>query len=153
MTVGTSLPEFDLGTSGGGRLRTSDLSGNRTVLFFYPKDDTPGCTLESKEFSRLFEDFKKSGVSVYGVSPDSEKSHEKFINKCELGVPLVSDPDRVLIGALDLWVPKHYMGRSYMGVERSTFVIGPGGAIEREWRQVKPAGHATEVLETVRAAA
>jgi thioredoxin-dependent peroxiredoxin len=153
MTVGTKLPEFDLSTSGGGRLRSSDLAGSRTVLYFYPKDDTPGCTVEGQEFSRLLADFQQSGVTAYGVSPDSAKSHEKFIDKCSLSIPLISDPDRVLIGALGLWVEKHYMGRTYMGVQRSTFMIGPDGTVEREWRQVKPAGHAAEVLEAARSAA
>jgi thioredoxin-dependent peroxiredoxin len=150
MAGGTRLPEFDLPTSGGGRLRSDDLVGRRTLLYFYPKDDTPGCTVEGQDFSRLQGDFQRSGVPVYGVSPDSEKSHEKFIAKCSLAIPLVSDPQRVLIDALGLWVEKHYMGRSYMGVERSTFLVGPEGTIEREWRQVKPAGHAAEVLEAVR---
>lgn len=150
MTVGRSLPEFDLSTSGGGRLRSADLNDRRTVLYFYPKDNTPGCTLEGQEFSGLLDEFGNSGVDVYGVSPDSEKSHEKFINKCSLSIPLVSDPQRVLIDALGLWVEKHFLGRTYMGVERSTFLVGPDGTIEHEWRQVKSAGHAAEVLDTVR---
>lgn len=150
MAVGTTLPDFDLGTSGGGRLGNADLLGRRTVLYFYPKDDTPGCTLEGRDFSRLRSEFAMSGVRVYGVSPDSERSHHEFIDKCSLEVTLVSDPQRVLIDPLGLWVEKHYMGRTYMGVQRSTFLIGPEGSIEREWRNVKPEGHATEVLGAVR---
>ncbi len=150
MMVGTTLPEFDLQTSGGGRLTRGDLRGTRTVLYFYPKDDTPGCTLEGHDFSNLLGQFSEKGVSVYGVSPDSDRSHEKFTKKCSLSVPLISDPDRVLIDALGLWVQKKFMGRSYMGVQRSTFLIGADGTIEREWLQVKPAGHAAEVLDTVR---
>jgi peroxiredoxin Q/BCP len=149
MRQSTALPRFDLPASGGGRLTSDALTGRRTVLYFYPKDDTPGCTIEGREFTELYPRFKERGVEVFGVSPDSGRSHEKFIKKCELGVPLVSDPDHVLIGALGLWKEKTYMGRSYMGVERSTFLIGPDGEIVREWRSVKAPGHAAEVLEAV----
>jgi len=153
MPVGTRLPEFDLATSGEARLRNSDIEGGRTVLYFYPKDDTPGCTVEGLEFTRLRPEFEKQGIRVFGVSADSARSHEKFIAKCELGIPLISDPERVLIDGLGLWVEKRYMGRTYMGVERSTFLIGPDGTVEREWRQVKPAGHAAEVLDAASSAA
>ena len=149
MTTGTALPRFDLATSGGGRLTGDDLQGRTTVLYFYPKDDTPGCTIEGHEFSALRHQFKEHGVDVFGVSPDSERSHERFIEKCSLQIPLVSDPDRVLIDALGLWQEKSYMGRKYMGVERSTFLIGPDGVVVREWRNVKAPGHAAEVLEAV----
>ena len=97
MTVGARLPDFDLETSGGGRVSNADLEGRRTVLYFYPKDDTPGCTLEGQEFTRLNEAFAAAGVTVYGVSPDTSKSHERFITKCSLGIPLISDPERRLI--------------------------------------------------------
>jgi thioredoxin-dependent peroxiredoxin len=150
METGTRLPDFDLSTGGDGRIRSDDLHGKRTVLFFYPKDDTPGCTLEGHEFSTLLDEFQQHGTAVYGVSPDSPKSHDRFAEKCSLTVPLISDPDHVLIDPLGLWVEKHYMGRTYMGVERSTFLVGPDGTIERVWRQVKPAGHAAEVLDAVR---
>ena len=149
MAQRTSLPAFDLATSGGGRLSSGDLKGRRTVLYFYPKDDTPGCTVEGREFTELYPRFRAAGVDVFGVSPDSERSHEKFITKCALGIPLVSDPEHTLIAPLHLWVDKTYMGRAYRGVERSTFLIGPDGAIEREWRSVRAPGHAAEVLEAV----
>jgi peroxiredoxin Q/BCP len=149
MSLGSPLPEFDLATSGGRQVRKDDLAGRRTVIFFYPKDDTPGCTLEGQEFTRLLPAFEAKGVDVFGVSPDSTKSHQRFIEKCSLGIPLISDPDHVLIEALGLWQEKTFMGRSYMGVERSTFLIGPDGSVEREWRKVKAPGHAAEVLETV----
>jgi peroxiredoxin Q/BCP len=149
MSVGSPLPAFDLATSAGGRVRNDDLAGRRTVIYFYPKDDTPGCTLEGQEFTGLLPAFAAKGVDVFGVSPDSEKSHQRFIAKCSLGMPLISDPDRVLIDALGLWREKTYMGRTYMGVERSTFLIGPDGSVEHEWREVKAPGHAAEVLETV----
>jgi len=149
MTVGARLPDFDLETSGGDRVSNTDLEGHRTVLYFYPKDDTPGCTLESQEFTQLNDAFAAEGVTVYGVSPDSLKKHQRFIEKCALGIPLISDPERLLIESQGLWVEKKYMGRQYMGVARTTLLIGPDGTIEREWRDVKPSGHAAEVLETV----
>jgi thioredoxin-dependent peroxiredoxin len=149
MTVGASLPEFDLETSAGSRITNNDLRGGRTVLYFYPKDDTPGCTLEGQEFTRLASAFADAGVTVYGVSPDTVKKHQRFIDKCGLGIPLISDPHRLLIESQGLWVEKKFMGRTYMGVARTTLLLGPDGAIEREWRDVKPSGHAAEVLESV----
>lgn len=149
--MAVQLPDFDLSVGGGGRgrVRKDDLAGRRTVMYFYPKDDTPGCTVEGHEFTKLYEDFQARGVEVFGVSPDSVESHDRFSEKCSLGVPLISDPDRVLIDSLDLWKEKHYMGRTYMGVERSTFLIGPDGSVEREWREVQAPGHAAEVLDAV----
>ena len=144
-----TLPRFDLATSGDGHLTSDDLIGRYTVLYFYPKDDTPGCTIEGNEFTALSPQFRERQVSVFGVSPDSARSHERFIQKCSLGIPLVSDPDHVLIGALGLWVEKKFAGRTYMGVQRSTFLIGPDGTVVKEWRGVKAPGHAAEVLEAV----
>lgn len=149
MTVGGRLPEFDLETSAGSRVTNNDLRGGRTVLYFYPKDDTPGCTLEGQEFTRLASAFADAGVTVYGISPDNLKQHQRFIDKCGLGIPLISDPHRVLIESQGLWVEKQFMGRTYMGVARTTLLIGPEGGIEREWKDVKPSGHAAEVLESV----
>jgi len=149
MTASTALPEFDQATSGGGRLTSAELRGRRTVLYFYPKDDTPGCTLEGQEFTRLLPEFKAHGVDVFGVSADSGERHDRFIEKCSLGIPLISDPDHVLIGPLSLWVEKHFAGNTYMGIERSTFLVGPDGTVEREWRAVKAPGHAGDVLEAV----
>lgn len=147
-----ALPDFDLELGGGGRVRRDDLLGRRTVLYFYPKDDTPGCTVEGREFTGLIGDFRAAGVDVYGVSPDSARSHGRFAAKCDLGIPLISDPDRVLIGALDLWVEKSMYGRTYHGVERSTFLVGADAEVEREWRAVKAGGHAAAVLEVARSA-
>jgi peroxiredoxin Q/BCP len=148
----TALPDFDLELGGGGRLRRDDLLGHRTVIYFYPKDDTPGCTIEGREFTAILGDFRAAGVEVYGVSPDSPRSHERFAAKCDLGVPLISDPDHVLIGALGLWVKKSMYGREYHGVQRSTFLVGDDGTVVREWRSVKAGGHAAEVLEAARPA-
>ena len=152
MGASTALPEFDLELGDGGRLRRDDLLGRRTVLYFYPKDDTPGCTIEGREFTALLDDFRAAGVDVYGVSPDSPRSHARFAAKCDLGIPLISDPDKVLIGGLGLWVEKSMYGRTYNGVERSTFLVGEQGTVEREWRAVKAGGHAAEVLEAARPA-
>jgi thioredoxin-dependent peroxiredoxin len=143
---GDPVPEFDLATGAGGRLRAQDLSGRRTVLYFYPKDDTAGCTMEAREFTALLPQFVKRGVQVIGVSPDSERSHDRFTAKCDIGFPLVSDPDKELCSAFGVWVSKSMYGRSYMGVERSTFLIAADGRVEREWRKVKASGHAAEVL-------
>lgn len=148
-----TLPDFDLPLSGGGRLRRTDLEGRRTVLYFYPKDDTPGCTTEAQEFTRLRREFERVGVAVFGVSPDSASSHDRFTAKCELGIPLLSDPDRRLIDAFGLWVEKSRAGHSYMGVDRSTLLIGPGLQIERVWRGVRPEGHAAQVLAEISAGA
>ncbi len=147
--VGDPVPDFDLATGGGGRLRSADLAGRRTVLYFYPKDDTTGCTLEAREFTRLLPEFGKRGAQVVGVSPDSERSHDRFTAKCEIGFPLLSDPDKALCDAFGVWVEKSMYGRQYMGVERSTFLVDARGRIEREWRKVKASGHAAEVLASL----
>jgi peroxiredoxin Q/BCP len=146
VAAGDTLPDFDLATSGGGRLSASDLRGKRTVVYFYPKDDTTGCTMEAREFTALLPQFTKQGVAVYGVSPDSEKSHDRFVAKCSIGFPLISDPDRSLCEAFGVWVEKSMYGRTYMGVERATFLVGADGVVERAWRKVKASGHAKEVL-------
>ena len=149
MHPGDRLPDFDLATGGGGRLRSADLSGKRTVLYFYPKDDTTGCTLEAHEFTALVPEFAKRGTQVIGVSPDSERSHDRFTAKCSIGFPLVSDPDKQLCEAFGVWIEKSMYGRTYMGVERSTFLIGADGTVEREWRKVKASGHARDVLASL----
>jgi peroxiredoxin Q/BCP len=147
-----ALPDFDLELGGGKRLRRDDLLGRRTLLYFYPKDDTPGCTVEGREFTALLGDFRAAGIDVYGVSPDSVRSHERFAAKCDLGIPLISDPDRVLIDGLGLWVEKSRYGRTYHGVQRSTFLVGATGDVEKEWRAVSAGGHAAAVLEASRSA-
>jgi thioredoxin-dependent peroxiredoxin len=147
--VGDAIPDFDLATGGGGRLSSGDLRGRRAVLYFYPKDDTSGCTLEAREFTALLGEFADRGVAVYGVSPDAPGSHDRFATKCDIGFPLVSDPDRALCQAMGVWVERSMYGRSYMGVERSTFVIGPDGRVEHAWRKVKVPGHAAAVLASV----
>ncbi len=131
---------------------TVDLAspGQPLVLYFYPKDDTSGCTREAQDFTALAPDFKKAGVKVVGVSRDPMKSHEKFIGKYDLAVPLVSDEEGRISDAFGTWVQKSMYGRKYMGMERSTYLIGPDGRVLRAWPKVKVPGHAQEVLEAAR---
>jgi thioredoxin-dependent peroxiredoxin len=125
--------------------------GQPLVLYFYPKDDTSGCTREAQDFTALANDFREAGVKVIGISRDPMKSHEKFIGKYDLAVPLVSDEDGRISDAFGTWVRKSMYGRKYMGMERSTFLIGDDGRVVRAWRKVKVPGHAQEVLEGARA--
>ena len=131
---------------------TIDLSspGQPLVLYFYPKDDTSGCTLEAQNFTQLAPDFKRAGVKVVGVSRDPMKKHEKFIAKYDLAVPLASDEDGRISDAFGTWVEKSMYGRKYMGMERATYLIGADGRVVRAWRKVKVPGHAAEVLKAVR---
>lgn len=151
LSTGQDAPEFDLPRDGGGNLSLSELRGKKVVLYFYPKDDTSGCTTEAIDFSRLKPDFESAGAVVVGMSPDSVKSHDKFKSKHDLSVELASDEERKTLEAYGVWVEKSMYGRKYMGVERSTFLIGPDGKIARIWRKVKVPGHANEVLEAARA--
>lgn len=150
-TKGSEAPDFALPRDGGGETRLSSFRGRPVVLFFYPKDDTSGCTAEAIDFSKLKPDFDKLGIVVLGMSPDSAKSHDKFKAKHDLSVDLVSDPDKKTLQAYGVWVEKSMYGRKYMGVERSTFLIGPDGRILEEWRKVKVPGHAQAVLEAAQA--
>ena len=151
LSTGQDAPEFDLPRDGGGNLSLSELRGKKVVLYFYPKDDTSGCTTEAIDFSRLKPEFERAGAVVVGMSPDSVKSHDKFKSKHDLSVELASDEERKTLEAYGVWVEKSMYGRKYMGVERSTFLIGPDGKIARIWRKVKVPGHANEVLEAARA--
>lgn len=126
--------------------------GQKLVLYFYPKDDTSGCTREAQDFTALAGDFVKAGVKVVGVSRDPMKSHEKFIGKYGLGVPLVSDEDGRISDAFGTWVQKSMYGRKYMGMERATYLIDRDGQIIKVWRKVKVPGHAQEVLQSAKAA-
>ncbi len=151
LEVGDLAPDFDLPRDGGGSLRLSQLRGKPVVLYFYPADDTPGCTAEAIDFSRLKPDFEKAGATVIGLSPDSTRKHDKFKAKHALAVDLVADEQRQVIESYGLWVEKKLYGRAYMGVERATFLIGSDGRIARIWRKVKVKGHAEAVLEAVQA--
>lgn len=147
---GDLLPRIVLALEGGGSLDLSSLKGRPTVLYFYPKDDTSGCTQEAKDFSCLIEQFRKAGADVIGISPDSIASHAKFRKKYDLGVALAADEDKAASQAFGVWAEKSMYGKKYMGVERSTFLIDGKGRIARSWRKVKVAGHAEEVLAAVK---
>ena len=150
--VGDPVPDIALEASDGGSVKPSDFAGRKLVLFFYPKDDTPGCTTENKDFSELASEFEKTGAALLGVSKDPPKKHEKFAAKHGLVAPLASDAESDgLAEALGIWVEKNMYGRPYMGMERTTYLVGPDGKIARVWRKVKVKDHAREVLEAVRA--
>ncbi|THD66905.1 peroxiredoxin [Phenylobacterium sp.] len=149
ITEGAKAPDFAM-DSAAGPLRLADFAGKTFVLYFYPKDDTPGCTNESKDFTALKPEFDKAGVAVVGASKDSLKSHEKFASKYGLTIPLGSDPEGKTIEAFESWVEKKLYGREYMGIDRSTFLI-KDGVIQRIWRKVKVAGHAQAVLDAAKA--
>jgi peroxiredoxin Q/BCP len=146
LAAGAKAPQFDLQTDSGKRLKLADLKGQKVVVYFYPKDDTSGCTLEAIEFTKAKAAFEKAGATVVGISPDSEESHCKFRDKHGLGITLAADPDHQAIDAYGVWVEKENYGRKYMGVQRATFLVGKDGRIAREWRDVKVAGHVEEVL-------
>jgi peroxiredoxin Q/BCP len=148
---GDPAPVFDLPGAGGKRLCLSDFLGKKVALYFYPKDDTSGCTQEAIEFNALREKFVKSGTAIIGMSPDSPAKHDKFRSKYELSLPLASDETKEALQAYGVWVEKSMYGRKYMGVERSTFLIDKNGRIARIWRKVKVPGHAEEVLAAAKA--
>ena len=143
---GAHAPDFDLPTDGGGQVKLSGLKGKKVVLYFYPKDDTSGCTLEAIDFSKHLADFRDAGVTVIGVSPDSAASHDRFKAKHGLSLLLAADQKRSAIEDYGLWVEKSMYGRTYMGVERATFLIDAKGKIARAWRKVRVRGHVEEVL-------
>jgi thioredoxin-dependent peroxiredoxin len=149
--VGDHLPDFSLPTDGGGTLTTADLGGKKVVLYFYPKDDTSGCTKEAQAFRDMADAFAATGALVVGVSRDSVASHDKFKAKHALAFPLISDQDGHLCTALGVWVQKSMYGKSYMGIERTTFLVDESGVIRRVWRKVKVPGHAAEVLAAAQA--
>ncbi|MDP3174986.1 MAG: peroxiredoxin [Phenylobacterium sp.] len=147
---GAAAPDFEL-AGADGPLRLADFKGKPVVLYFYPKDDTTGCTREAQDFTAAQVDFAKAGVSVVGVSKDTVASHAKFAKKYDLSVQLASDPEGEVIDRYGSWVEKNMYGRKYMGIERSTFLIDGAGRIARVWRKVKVAGHARDVLSAARA--
>ena len=135
----------------GATVSLADLRGQRVVLYFYPKDDTPGCTKEAQGFSEMAPEFEKAGVALLGVSKDSVASHAKFTKKYDLAFPLGSDPEGKAIEAYGAWVEKSMYGRQYMGIERSTYLIDRSGQLAGVWRKVKVPGHVAEVLKAARA--
>ena len=145
---GSRAPNFDLPTDEGGNVRLSQLLGSAVVVYFYPKDDTSGCTVEAKDFSALAAEFADFGVAVVGVSPDSVASHAKFRKKHDLDahVRLGADVEKTMVSAYGVWIEKSMYGRKYMGVERATFLIDAKGNVAKAWRKVKVPGHAAAVL-------
>lgn len=150
LSSGDPAPAFDLPSGTGDPISLASLAGRKVVLYFYPKDDTSGCTAEAIEFSGLKNEFEKAGAVVIGISPDSAKSHAKFAQKHGLSVDLVSDEDKSAAEAYGVWVEKSMYGRKYMGVERSTFLIGADGRLDTVWRNVKVPGHAQAVLDKIK---
>ncbi|MEP1930784.1 MAG: thioredoxin-dependent thiol peroxidase [Roseibium sp.] len=151
LTLGELAPDFDLESDGGGRISLGSLKGHPVVVYFYPKDNTPGCTKEAIAFTDQIDEFKKLGTTVIGISPDTAKKHDNFIAKHNLSVRLGADTDTKTSEAYGVWVEKSMYGKKYMGVERATFLVGADGKIVQIWRKVKVPGHAEIVLEAVRA--
>ena len=151
LKIGDSAPDFELDGDGGTRISLSALAGAPVVVYFYPKDDTPGCTKEAIAFSGLEPEFAGLGVTIIGISPDTAAKHDRFKAKHDLAIRLAADPDTATCEAFGVWVEKSMYGRKYMGVERSTFLVDANGKVARVWRKVKVAGHAEDVLEAVKA--
>ncbi len=147
---GSKAPAFSLPASNGKTVKLSDLKGGTVILYFYPKDDTSGCTLEAQEFRDLDKDFKKAKATVFGVSPDSVESHCKFIEKQKLSFTLLADVDHAMAEKYGVWGEKSMYGRKYFGIFRTTFLIDKTGKIAKVWADVKPEGHAAEVLAAVK---
>ena len=151
LSAGEQAPAFELLDNEGNLHKLSDYQGQTIVVYFYPRDDTPGCTKEACSFRDAYADFREAGVEVIGISPDNEGSHSKFIAKYQLPFVLLSDPDHNVCEAFGAWGLKKMYGREYEGVYRTTFVIGPNGVIKHVFENVKPADHSQEVLEVVKA--
>jgi peroxiredoxin Q/BCP len=150
---GAALPDVVLTAPDGGTIRLRDFVGHPLVLYFYPKDDTPGCTREAQDFSTLYPQFRKVGATVLGVSKDTPAKHGKFTAKYDLTVPLASDVDGAVIERFGAWVQKSLYGREYMGIDRSTWLFAADGTLVKAWRKVRVPDHAAEVLEAVKALA
>ena len=150
LDIKQTAPDFTLPVTGGGTVQLSLLRNHAVVLFFYPRDDTSGCTKESIAFSDAYSDFQKAGAKVFGISKDSLESHEKFAAKHGLTVPLLSDAESDVCERYGVWAEKKMYGKTFMGIERSTFLINADGRVARVWRKVKVPGHAEEVLGAVK---
>lgn len=148
LDIGDIAPPFSLPANGGGVAEVP--SGRPMVVYFYPKDDTPGCTTEAKEFSALKDEFEALGVGIIGLSPDTPAKHDKFTAKHDLSIQLAADEEKTALDAYGVWVQKSMYGKTYMGVERSTFLIDASGKIVELWRKVRVKGHVDTVLEAAR---
>lgn len=151
LAAGDKAPDFALPDDAGGQVSLASFAGKKLVLYFYPKDDTSGCTKEAIDFNALQPEFKKAGATILGASPDLAASHAKFKTKHGLDLALASDELKTMLEAYGVWVEKSMYGRKYFGVERTTFLIGPDGRIAKAWNKVKVPGHAAAVLEAVKA--
>ena len=149
VNVGDKAPDFTLATDGGGSVTLSKLQGKPVVIYFYPKDDTTGCTAEACGFRDNFPDYGKTGATVIGVSKDSVKSHDKFKTKYQLPFTLASDSEGEVVEKYGVWVEKSMYGRKYMGIDRSTFLVDKSGVVRGVWHKVKIPGHVAEVLKAV----
>ncbi|TDH39060.1 thioredoxin-dependent thiol peroxidase [Pseudohoeflea suaedae] len=149
--VGQNAPQFSLPRDGGGTVSLADYAGKKVVLYFYPKDDTSGCTVEAVDFTARAGEFEKAGAVVIGMSPDPVKKHDKFVDKHGLNVILASDEEKKVLETYGVWVEKSMYGRKYMGVARTTLLIDGDGVIRQVWEKVKIPGHAEAVLEATRA--
>jgi peroxiredoxin Q/BCP len=143
---GDAAPDFSAQTNNSGKISLADFRGQNVILYFYPKDDTPGCTKEACAFRDAYADFKKRGAVVLGVSTDPVKSHDKFVEKYKLPFTLLADEDQKIVRDYGVWGEKEFMGKKYFGTHRVTFLIGPDGKIKKIWPKVKPEEHAAEVL-------
>ncbi len=150
LSEGDPVPDVSLEGMEGQKISPVDFRGQKLVLYFYPKDDTSGCTREAQDFTALAEEFERSGTWILGVSKDDARKHRKFIDKYELKVPLATDPDGSVCEAFGTWIQKSMYGRKYMGIERATFLVDRDGVVQRVWRNVKVPGHAEEVLAAAR---
>jgi thioredoxin-dependent peroxiredoxin len=150
LSEGDRVPDVELEGMNGEKVSPADFRGNKLVLYFYPKDDTSGCTREAQDFTALADQFEKEGTWILGVSKDSPASHAKFTGKYDLKVRLASDSDGAVCEAFGTWIEKSMYGRKYMGIDRATFLINRDGTIARIWRKVKVPGHAEEVLKAAR---
>ncbi len=150
LDTGDKAPDFNLPTNGGGALSLKDLKGKKAVMYFYPKDMTPGCTTEAQDFRDHIKDFDKAGCVVVGVSKDSVKRHDNFVEKQQLPFKLLSDENGTLCEDFGVWVEKNMYGRKYMGILRATFVLDAKGVIRHVWPKVKVKGHVAEVLNAVK---
>ncbi len=144
---GDLVPKFELEDSDGNKVKSTDFKGKKHVIYFYPRDFTPGCTTEADEFSRDYKKFKKSGVDVLGISPDDVDSHKKFCKKMGIPYTLLADTNKEVSKKFGVWGKKKFMGREYMGIVRSTFLVNEKGKIFKVYPKVKAAGHAKQVLE------
>lgn len=150
LEIGQQVPEFTLPASNGKEVSLSDFKGKKVVIYFYPKDMTPGCTTESCEFRDFHGDYNKLNTEVIGISPDDIGSHEKFIEKYDLPFLLLADTEQKVSEIFGVWVEKNKFGKTYMGIERSTFLIDEEGKLAKEWRQVQVDGHVQEVLDAIK---